>query len=161
MDLLPEEPALWARMSPDGKLIATSSKDGTARLSDAQTGRGLRVLPSQGGEVTSAAFSPDGQYLVATSLDNRDSQGTSRPGTARVWRVATGEQVAELGETAYGGVWGADFSRDGKRLVTASEDNTARVWEVGSWRKLHDLIGHSGRVSRAVFSPDGKTILTT
>lgn len=149
-----------AVFSPDGRLIATSSKDGTARLSDAQTGRGLYVLPSQGGEVTSAAFSPDGQYLVATSLDTRDSEGASRPGTARVWRVATGEQVAELGETAYGGVWGADFSRDGKRLVTASEDNTARVWEVGSWRKLYDLLGHSGRVSRAVFSPDSKLILT-
>lgn len=153
-------PVYQAIFSPDGKLVATASKDGTARLSDAQTGRRLHTLPSQGGEVANVVFSPDGQYLVAGSLNYTDSQGADRPGTARVWRVATGEQVAELGETAYGGVWNANFSPDGKWLVTASEDNTARVWEVGSWRKLHDLIGHSGRVSRAVFSPDGKTILT-
>jgi WD40 repeat protein len=52
------------------------------------------------------------------------------------------------------------FSPDGKRIVTASSDRTARVWETETGNPLHVLKGHEDRVRSAVFSPDGKRIVT-
>jgi eukaryotic-like serine/threonine-protein kinase len=57
-------------------------------------------------------------------------------------------------------VWFASFSPDGRRIVTALNDNTARVWDTASGRELLQLTGHTDRTWSAVFSPDGKRILT-
>lgn len=57
-------------------------------------------------------------------------------------------------------VWSAAFSPDGKRVVTASGDNTARVWEAASGQELTVLRGHEGEVVSAVFSPDGTRLVT-
>jgi WD40 repeat protein len=54
----------------------------------------------------------------------------------------------------------AVFSPDGKLALTASEDNTARIYEVTSGKELTVLSGHSDRVYSAVFSPNGKLALT-
>ena len=52
------------------------------------------------------------------------------------------------------------YSPDGQRLVTASYDNTARIWDASTGRQLLILRGHSGPVVCATFSPDGKRIAT-
>ncbi len=54
----------------------------------------------------------------------------------------------------------ASFSPDGTRIVTASDDNTARVWDSSSGRAIAALSGHEGRVESASFSPDGTRIVT-
>jgi WD40 repeat protein len=59
-----------------------------------------------------------------------------------------------------GEVRSAAFSPDGKWVVTASLDNTARVWEAATGRELAVLRGHEGRVTSAAFSPDGRYIVT-
>jgi WD40 repeat protein len=59
-----------------------------------------------------------------------------------------------------GDVFSAVFSIDGKRIVTASEDHTARVWESATGREVAVLRGHQKSVRTAVFSPDGARILT-
>ncbi|MEH2394904.1 MAG: ribosome assembly protein 4, partial [Nostoc sp.] len=53
----------------------------------------------------------------------------------------------------------ASFSPDGKRIVTASADKTARVWEI-SGKQIAELKGHTSYVNSASFSPDGKHIVT-
>ncbi len=58
------------------------------------------------------------------------------------------------------GVATAVFSPDGKRLVTASLDNTVKIWEVSSGLLLANLMGHTDTVVTASFSPNGKLILT-
>ncbi len=79
---------------------------------------------------------------------------------------------------AYTGAWGqsaklmipegntkeltsAVFSPDGKRVITASKDFTAKVWETKSGRILLNLIGHVSIVNLALFSPDGSKIATS
>jgi hypothetical protein len=56
-------------------------------------------------------------------------------------------------------VW-AVFSPDGQRVVTASDDKTARLWDAASGKSLAVLSGHEGRVYSAAFSPDGRRVVT-
>ncbi|MEG4393176.1 nSTAND1 domain-containing NTPase, partial [Microcoleus sp. BROC3] len=62
--------------SPDGKYIATASKDKTARLWDV-TGKLIREFQGHQNEVLSVSFSPDGKYIATASKDK----------TARLWDV--------------------------------------------------------------------------
>lgn len=57
-------------------------------------------------------------------------------------------------------VYSAQFSPDGQRIVTASDDRTARVWEATTGKPIAELKGHSAAVSSAQFSPDGQWIVT-
>ena len=61
--------------SPDGRLLATTSIDKTARLWDPATGDCLRTLAGHTDRVRGVAFSPDGRLLATTSSDK----------TARLW----------------------------------------------------------------------------
>jgi WD40 repeat protein len=57
-------------------------------------------------------------------------------------------------------VFSAQFSPDGKKIVTASPDNTAKIWDAVTGNILADLRGHTGPLQTAQFSPDGKKIVT-
>jgi WD40 repeat protein len=52
------------------------------------------------------------------------------------------------------------FSPDGSLIATASEDRTARIWEIASGDQLRELSGHSSEVNAVAFSPDGSLIAT-
>ena len=52
------------------------------------------------------------------------------------------------------------FSPDGKRLATASEDTTAKIWDAASGQELLTLRGHANHVVSVAFSPDGKRLAT-
>jgi hypothetical protein len=100
-------------------------------------------------EVSSAAFSPDGQRIVTASFDK----------TARVWKAdGTGEPLVLRGHE--GMVSSAAFSPDGERIVTASLDKTARVWKADGTGEPRVLRGHESWVSSAAFGPDGQRIVT-
>ena len=66
--------------------------------------------------------------------------------------------VLPVGHTS--NVNSAVFSPDGKLALTASGDNTARIYEVSTGKELQVLRGHTSIVNSAVFSPDGKLALT-
>ncbi|MBI2929130.1 MAG: serine/threonine protein kinase, partial [Verrucomicrobia bacterium] len=57
-------------------------------------------------------------------------------------------------------VFSVAFSPDGQQIVTGSEDQTAKVWEVASGRELLTLKGHSAPIGSVAFSPDGQRIVT-
>lgn len=63
-----------------------------------------------------------------------------------------------LGHT--GSVRTIEYSRDGSRLVTASQDGTARVWDSQTGAQIAELRGHDGPVARASFDPSGERVVT-
>jgi WD40 repeat protein len=57
-------------------------------------------------------------------------------------------------------VYYAEFSPDGSRIVSASGDGTARIWDISDGGGSLVLSGHRGIVAWATFSPDGTRIVT-
>jgi WD40 repeat protein len=80
--------------SPDGTRVLTGSRDNSAKLWDAETGKEILSLPGHTQEVTSVAFSPDGLSVLTSSRD-----GTAIIWLAKDWRDGkVAHWVARIGE---------------------------------------------------------------
>ena len=73
-------------------------------------------------------------------------------------RAADLEIMAVVGHDGW--VRSIAFSSDGGRIITASYDGTAKVWDAASGVELLRLSGHGDHVNSAAFSPDGRRIVT-
>jgi energy-coupling factor transporter ATP-binding protein EcfA2 len=79
--------------------------------------------------------------------------------SALVSAIARQRQRIEL--TGHrGGVLSAAFSPDGNRVVTASDDHTAFLWDPKTGLLTGELVGHVDQVYSAAFSPSGKHVVT-
>jgi WD40 repeat protein len=59
-----------------------------------------------------------------------------------------------------GEVSSAEFSPDGKRVLTASADSTARLWSAATGEPIGEPMKHDDDVVAAQFSPDGRWVVT-
>lgn len=59
------------------------------------------------------------------------------------------------------GVAYAEFNFDGSRIVSASFDGTARIWDSQTGELVNILRGHTDELEQAQFSPDGKQVITS
>src|SRR5262249_40902374 len=76
-----------------------------------------------------------------------------------LWDPATGKDLVHL-RRHNDRVTSARFSPDGKKVVTASWDQTARIWDAATGKELQVLRGHERSILAALFSPDGRRVLT-
>lgn len=162
--------------SGDGEFLATASEDHTARIWDAATGQPVTPPLPHSNIVWSVQFSPNTRRIVTASgqsfrgprrfgqpLPNsgrirRGSEQMAQPAAAIVWNALNGERVFALGHSNT--VTYAEFSPDGRRIVTASIDKTARVWNAENGLPISPPMLHAGGVLYASFSPDGLRIVT-
>ncbi|MEZ4668769.1 MAG: TIR domain-containing protein [Anaerolineae bacterium] len=135
--------------SPDGAKILEVD-DNAVRLLNADNGHLLHELRGHFDNINSAVFSPDGKYVVSTSLDK----------TAIVWDAESGERIATLSGHLES-VIDSSFSPDGKQVLTISVDGSIRVWNIDIQRATRTLIGHKWIVANASYSPDGNKIATS
>lgn len=130
--------------------VATASRDGTARIWDATTGKALHVLEREPWweEVLDVAFSPDGSTLATADAD----------GTIRLWSSVTGKQVRVLKEHK-SFVHSVEFSPDGKLVASSGQDYSVRLWDVETGNEISTFRGFEKQaVYDVAFSPDGKRI---
>jgi hypothetical protein len=133
--------------SPDGRRVASGSRDHTVRVWEAATGTLVAVGEGHTRWVTSVAFAPDGR-LVASGSDDH---------TVRVWEAATGKPVA-VGEGHTNWVRSVAFAPDGRRVASGSYDGTVRVWEAATGKPVAVGEGHTGWVRSVAFAPDGRLV---
>lgn len=149
--------------SPDGNIIATSSKDGTVKLWSLD-GKQLQNLKGDGAYFWSVNFSsnsPNGQILAAASTD----------GKIRLWRF-NGQKIEKIQtlEGHKGWVWDVSFNPDRQVLASADSSGTVKLWQFDGHKfnpepiyqiKAHDRVKDKDQeIHKINFSPDGKTLAT-
>jgi WD40 repeat protein/serine/threonine protein kinase len=135
-------------VSRDGTRLVTASRDGTAKIWDAQTLELERTLVGHAGRLHSAAFSSDGRRVVTAAYDS----------TASVWDAGSGDELAVL-RGHHDLLNGSAFDPTGERVVTSSKDGTTGVWDWRAQRRLLELTVNRGEVVRSGFSPDGSRVV--
>lgn len=134
--------------SPDSRYLLTGSQlNNTARVWNLSNWLNSGVLQGHTAPIQTAAFSPDGNYIVTTDETK----------VAQVWEADTGRRLFILqGHTKT--VLSAAFSPDEGSLVTTGGDHAVRVWNVAE-RPVRSLQGAERELRRATFSPDGGYVL--
>ena len=152
-------------LSPDGKLFATTYSLGGAKVWDTRTGQVLTPPllehPSDFAFDTDAGFSPDSKWL-ATAENPREDYGG---GQAMLWEARPGKLVGNP-LLRQGWVNSVEFDLTGSRLLTASADKSAQIWDT-------DIIGtntseagksspfqHDDPVASAFFADSGARVVT-
>ena len=143
-------PLNHAEFSGDSRRIVTACVDCTARIWRVEPELPLLKPSRSRAGVVAADISPDGKSLATAEL-----QG----GTAQVMDLATRRVVAHL-DAPEGKARALAYSLDGSRILSGSDDKTGRLWDAGTGRLLHTLVGHSAPIYFCSFSADGSLALT-
>ncbi|MBK8100903.1 MAG: WD40 repeat domain-containing protein [Planctomycetes bacterium] len=145
-----------ARLSPDGKHAVTSGDSGFLRVFGVDTGAEVAQLRGHK-TVTAIAFHADSQWLATADA----------AGTARVFEIPSGLLLRAVQHSDR--VTSVCFGT-GDRLLTASNDKTARLWDLGllgeehgdlrAPRELRTFTGHGGVVASARFDALAQLVVT-
>src|SRR5436305_9607870 len=103
--------------SPDGKVLASSSRDKTIKLWDVATGDLKRTLTEHTADVYDVTFSPKGNLLASASKDKTIKLWDAQTGTLR--RTLAGH-TNQVGSVA--------FAPDGKTLASGSGGPDSLIW---------------------------------
>ena len=126
------------RYSPDGRHIASGSKDGVLVLWNAETGQIATRFAKHPQEIRSIAFAPTQDLLASASGF-----------TIRLYDIR-GQEVKRFSGHS-GSIKGLAFSADGKRLASGSDDTTIRIWDISTAREVLRLKRHTAAITALAF----------
>ena len=179
-----------AVFSPDDSRVITTTNDSFAQVWNAATGRPTTEALEVARPVCPMTFSADGTQIITADLAARArvwDASTGQPTALQELRdpVFVGCETVLGHEARYvrhdaeawvtlrspvdtviarlehqGLIAETAFSPDGKRVVTASQDGTARIWDAATGRPVTAPLVHVGWVRDAAFSRDGTHVIT-
>src|SRR5262245_12528765 len=113
-------------LSPDGKLLLTSSLDGTLRLWDLATGRTLRKVEKTGLGFRVLSFAPHGKEVAAA--------GDGLPNGVALWDLKVGKRMCALGSGT--SVIAVAFAPGGKALASRTRGGRVHLWDPATGKEL-------------------------
>jgi WD40 repeat protein len=137
--------------APDGRRAVSGARDNTVRVWDLEGRRAPQVLRQHTGWVRSVQFLDDGRQVLSAGDD----------GQLVLWDVQEGRprKVLVLRDA---GLRSVAPSPSGRHAVTGGTDGAVRLWDLGGARQtsFHNFRGHRDVVTSAVFSADGRYLLS-
>ena len=138
-------------LSKNDKFILTASEDYTSKIIDINSWTITKEFKNHASWVESVALSKMGGLMSVTQFGLNE---------CLIKEYATGRLLYTLkGHQSW--IRMSDFSPDGKKLVTASDDGTAVIWDLETGSIEQKLEGHTQRVESAYFSPFGNRVVTS
>lgn len=174
--------------SPDGKLLASASRDQSALLWEVSSGDLLRDLSKPANEPLGFAFSPDGnrlavadsaggiRYWEMTSLRDIAYVPTGDQSLSAIafspdgkWFAVGGEQFLSLWDVSGkikdrmlteipDSIHALSFSPDSKWLLVAGSENNLQLWDVEAAKRTQTYDGANHQTYTLALTPDGKQI---
>ncbi len=138
------------RFHPDGKRFAVWGSGQAIEIRNAVDGSLATTVSHLAGYVHDVRFSPDGRRFV--------SCGSQADTVVRQWDVETGEPAGPALQHS-GWVFCAQFSADGKRLLTGAQDRQARLWDLETASIVCSTIEQPDEVYAVCFAPGERYFL--
>ena len=135
--------------SPDGRLLASASRDRTVRVWELASADEVALLEGHEDWVEAVTWSPDSRRVASASGDR----------TIRIWDVSGQAELLVL-RGHRDGIGGVAWSPDGRLLASASHDRTVRVWDTQPGAELGVSFVHQHWVRAVTWSPDGQRVAT-
>ncbi len=127
-----------AVVSPDGRQLASGSRDGVVNLWSAKSGERIRMMKAHQGRVMALSYSADGEFVLSGGADRK----------LRVWDRVSGYPIATL-DTIDQKIMSICPLPDGL-IATGGSDNDIRLWSLEQESELERLRGHTGTVATLV-----------
>jgi WD40 repeat protein len=146
----PDTDATTARYSTDGTRVVTASLNGVVRIADPRSGRSRVVVK------------PDPEAAkTAADLDRRGRWVVSGGWSARaVLQSVSGRGKPVVLSGHHDGITDVRFSPNGRHVLTASGDDTARIWDAATGEVERTFEGQGEGVNSAAYNADGTQIVT-